>query len=149
MARGVRVSPNRPQDAARGGNTFQSSSVSAFMFDFPNLGSIVKCLRACGSPGLLLCGVCNAVMVVEHAIHDGCAAADRGHDHVPVDGLGDMGGLVANGVADLLERQSVATHDRDGRVPTLVGVPVPILARLVILLNRQLSASLLYWRPSS
>ena len=30
------------------------------------------------------------------------AAADDGHDHVAVDRLGDVGGLVADGVADLL-----------------------------------------------
>ena len=51
-------------------------------------------------------------------------AADRGHDHVPVDGLGHVGRLVANGVADLLDRDAVAAHDRHRGVPSLVGVPV-------------------------
>jgi hypothetical protein len=33
-------------------------------------------------------------------------APDGWNDHVPADGLGDMGGLVADGVADLLERDA-------------------------------------------
>ena len=43
---------------------------------------------------------------------------------MPVDGLGHVGGLVTDGVADLLEWDAVAAHDRDRGVPALVGVPV-------------------------
>jgi len=43
---------------------------------------------------------------------------------VAVDGLGDVGGLMAYGVADLLDRDAVAAHDRDSRVTALLGVPV-------------------------
>ena len=60
----------------------------------------------------------------EDAVHDCCATADRGDDDVPVDGLGDVGGLVAYGVADVLDRDAVMAHDRDGCVPALVSVPV-------------------------
>jgi hypothetical protein len=48
----------------------------------------------------------------EDVVHDGRTAADRGHDHVPLDGLGDVGGLVAHGVGDVLDRDAVAAHDR-------------------------------------
>ncbi len=41
-----------------------------------------------------------------------------------VDGLGYVRGLVAYRVADVLDRDAVAAHDRDRGVPTLVGVPV-------------------------
>src|SRR5580704_7103186 len=54
---------------------------------------LTKCLRAYGFPRLLACVVRSAVRVAEHAVHDGGAAADGGHDHVPVDGLGHVGGL--------------------------------------------------------
>ena len=40
-----------------------------------------------------------------------------------VDGLGDVGGFVAHCVADVLDLYAVAAHDRDGRVPTFVGMP--------------------------
>src|SRR5690348_8956896 len=72
-------------------------------------------------PGLVV----SVVRLAEDLIHDGRAAADGGDDHVPVDGLGDVGGFVADSVADLLERGAVAAHDRDRGVPALVGVPVP------------------------
>src|SRR5262249_17028715 len=76
-------------------------------------------------------------------------AADGGHDHVPVDGLGHVGGLVADGVADLLEPTPLLLM-----IDTAVCRPSwacqwPMPARLVILLKRQLSASLVYMRPSS
>jgi hypothetical protein len=64
------------------------------------------------------------VVVAEHVVHYGCTAADRGDDYVPVDGLGDMGGLVAYRVADLLDRDAVAAHDRDCGVAAFMGVPV-------------------------
>jgi hypothetical protein len=62
--------------------------------------------------------------VCEDAVHDRRAAADRGDDHVAVDGLRDVGGLVAYCVADVLDRDAVVAHDRDGGVPSFVGVPV-------------------------
>jgi hypothetical protein len=43
---------------------------------------------------------------------------------VAVDGLGDGGGLVADRVADLLDRYAVAAHDRDRGVAAFVGVPL-------------------------
>ena len=52
--------------------------------------------------------VCTAVFVLlviaEDVVHHARPAADGGHDHVPVDGLGDEGGLVAHSVADVLQR---------------------------------------------
>src|SRR3984885_3253559 len=64
------------------------------------------------------------VVIAEDAIHYRGAAADGGPDDVPVDGLGDVGRLVADSVADVLDRDAVAAHDRDGGVAALVGVPV-------------------------
>src|ERR1039457_5236724 len=53
------------------------------------------------------------------------AAADRWRDDVPVDGLGDVGGLVPNGVGDVLDRDAVVAHGRHGGVAAFVRVPVP------------------------
>jgi len=50
--------------------------------------------------------VARIVRFAEHGVHDGRPAADGGHDHVPVDGLGHVGALVTHGVADLLERDA-------------------------------------------
>jgi hypothetical protein len=66
----------------------------------------------------------HVVVVIEGVIHDRRSTADRGHDHVPVDSLGDVGGLVAHGVADLLDWHPIGAHDRHCRVSALVGVPV-------------------------
>ncbi|HET9319316.1 MAG TPA: hypothetical protein VFO27_06060 [Bryobacteraceae bacterium] len=75
--------------------------------------------------------------VIEHVIHDRCAALDRWRDHVAGHGLGDVGGLVAKGSAMSGIGTPLWQLDRDGGVPFLVGVPKwPIPARLVILLNR-------------
>ena len=81
-------------------------------------------------------------MIVEDAAHDGRAAPDGGDDDVPVDGLGDVGGLVAHGVGDVLDGDTVAAHDGYGRVAAFVGVPVADAGQAGDLLNRQLSASL-------
>ena len=62
------------------------------------------------------------VVVAEHVVRHGRSATDGRDDHVAVDDLGDVGGLVAYRVADLLDRDAVATHDRDGSVAALVGV---------------------------
>ena len=43
---------------------------------------------------------------------------------VDVDGLGDVRGLVARRVADVLARDAVVAHDRYGGVAAFVGVPV-------------------------
>jgi hypothetical protein len=64
------------------------------------------------------------VWVAEDVVHDGGAAPDRGPDDVPVDGLGDVGRLVADRVADVLDRDAVTAHDRDRGVASLVGVSV-------------------------
>jgi hypothetical protein len=58
---------------------------------FLDICSIDKCLAKCPSA----CGVFVALVVAEDVIHHGRSAADRGHDHVAVDGLGYVGGLVA------------------------------------------------------
>src|SRR6266566_244577 len=65
------------------------------------------------------------VRVAEYCVHDGRTTADGRYDHVSVDGLGHMGGLVAHGVADLLERDAIAAHDRHRGVTSLMSVPVP------------------------
>jgi hypothetical protein len=98
--------------------------------------------------------ICIVVMVIKDAIHDPSSATDRGDDHVPVDGLGHVGGLVADGVADVLDGYAVAATPLTFMMETAVWRPScacqwPIPARLVIRLNRQLSASRLYWRPVS
>ncbi len=81
------------------------------------------------------------VVFVEDVVHDRRSPADRGDDHVSVDSYGDVGGLVAYGVADVLDRYAVAGHDRDGGVAALVGVPVTDACASVILEKRQLSWS--------
>jgi hypothetical protein len=43
---------------------------------------------------------------------------------VPVDGFRYVGGLVAYGVADVLDRHAVVAHDAYGGVAALVSVPV-------------------------
>jgi hypothetical protein len=88
------------------------------------------------------------IFLVEDAVHDLRSASDRWHDHVAVDGFGDVGGPVAHCVADVLDRDAVVAHDRDGGVAALVGVPVTD-ACLVILEKRQLRASGVYIEPSS
>jgi hypothetical protein len=50
-------------------------------------------------------------------------------------------------VADVLNRNAVAAHDRHGSVPTLVGVQVTDAGLPDHLENRQLSASAVYGRP--
>jgi hypothetical protein len=91
---------------------------------FPDLGFILqgltKGLRRCGHFGRGAFVFCT---VAEHGVHDIRPAADGGHDHVSVDGLGDVGGLVAHGVADVLQRHAVAAHDRHGGVASLMGMP--------------------------
>jgi len=62
----------------------------------------------------------TVVRVAEDAVHDNGATVDGGHDHVPVDGFGDVGGLVAHGVADVLDRDAVAAHDRHPRYLYLI-----------------------------
>ena len=62
--------------------------------------------------------------VAEHVVHDARSASDRGDDDVPIDGLGDVRGLVAHRVADVLARDAVIAHDRYGGVAAFVGVPV-------------------------
>ena len=46
-------------------------------------------------PGLVVSVVCLA----EDLVHNRRAAADGGHDHMPVDGLGHVSGFVAYGVS--------------------------------------------------
>ncbi len=52
------------------------------------------------------------------------SVSDGWQYHVPVDGLGDVDGLVAHGVADLLEGHAVTVHDRHRRMPSFMSVPV-------------------------
>jgi hypothetical protein len=73
-------------------------------------------------------------------------------DHVAVDGLGYVGGLVADRVTDVLDRDAVAAHDRDRGVASLMGVPVTMLAFLVIKLpwgHIEVSRESGYQRPSA
>src|SRR5579859_6518794 len=82
---------------------------------------LTKRLRGRGRrPGLVVSVMCLA----EDLVHDGRAAANGGDDYVAVDGLGHVGGLVTDGVADLLERDAVGAHDRYRGVPAFVGMPV-------------------------
>jgi hypothetical protein len=46
------------------------------------------------------------------------------NDHVAVDDLGHIRGLVADRAADVLDRDAAAAHDRDRGVAAFVGVPV-------------------------
>src|SRR5215471_16182232 len=87
---------------------------------FPDLCSIIQNQTW----NLTVLEVSSPVLVVaEDVIHHGRSPADLGHDHVAVDSFGDVGGLVAHRVADLLDRHTVAAHDRHGRVAALVGMP--------------------------
>ncbi len=65
-------------------------------------------------------------MVIEDVVHDGRSPADRRHDHVAINGFSDVGGLVTDGIADVLDRDALAAHDRDSGVPSFVGVPVAV-----------------------
>ena len=47
------------------------------------------------------------LVVAKDVVHHGRFPADLGHDHVAVDGLGDVGGLVIYRVADLLDRDAL------------------------------------------
>ncbi len=60
----------------------------------------------------------------EHGVHNSGAASDCRNNLLAVYDFGHMGGRVAHGVADLLDWHAVLAHDRHGRVPGLVGVPV-------------------------
>ena len=68
---------------------------------------------------------------------------------MPVDGLGDVRGPVADGVANVLDRKPLLLIMDTAVYRPSCACQRPIPARLVIMLNRQLSASLLYWRPCS
>ena len=57
----------------------------------------------------------------KNVVHHRRSTADGGDDHVPVDGLGYVGGLVAYGVADLLDWYAVAAHDRYRGAPASAG----------------------------
>src|SRR5450631_531054 len=85
---------------------------------FRTSGLLIKCQTKClRRSGYIRCAASVFGVVAEDGVHDARAAADGGHDHVPVHGLSNVGGLVPHGVADLLERHAVAAHDRYGRVP--------------------------------
>ena len=66
----------------RGSNPLSSTG-------FPDLCSMVKTLTGLG---FFVTLVCVVFVGVEDAVHHGRSAADGGHDHVAVDGLGDVGG---------------------------------------------------------
>jgi hypothetical protein len=87
-----------------------------------------------------LASVACEVFGFEDQVHDR-RAADRGEDHIRVDGLGDVSGPVADGFRDLLNRDAVVARDRDRSMTSLVDCHWPRPSRLVILLNRQMSAS--------
>ena len=73
----------------RGSNPLSSTDLS-------DLCSISKCQAKCLSTlGFFIALACVAFVVVEDVVHHGRSPADLGHDHVAVDGFGDVGGLVA------------------------------------------------------
>ena len=83
----------------------------------------------------------RTLVVAEDIVHHGRSPADLGHDHMPVDGLGDVGGLVATvsliswiGTPLLLMIETAVC-------PPTWGCQRPMPARRVILLTRQLSWS--------
>ena len=119
----------------RGSNPLSSTDLSDFR-------SILKTLiKTLTSLGFFVALVCVVFVIVEDAVHHGRSAADLGHDHVAVDGFGDVGGFVAHSVADLLDRYAVAAHGRHGGVPSLMACQRPMPAFLVILEKRQLGWS--------
>jgi hypothetical protein len=70
---------------------------------FPDLCSIISDYLSDYGIGLLACVGFSRVLGAEDVIHDGCPAANGGNNDVPVDGLGDVRGLVANCVSDVLD----------------------------------------------
>ena len=73
----------------RGSNPLSSTDLS-------DVRSILKTLtKTLTGLGLFVAFVCVVFVVVEDAVHHRRSAADLGHDHVAVDGFGDVGGLVA------------------------------------------------------
>src|SRR5215475_645015 len=70
----------------RGSNPLSSTHLS-------DLCSMVKTLtKTLTGLGFFVALVQVVFVVVEDAVHHGRSPADRGHDHVAVDGLGDVGG---------------------------------------------------------
>ena len=71
----------------RGSNPLSST-------DFLVLCSMVKTLiKTLTGLGFFVALAWVVFIVVEDAVHHGRSAADLGHDHVAVDGFGDVGGL--------------------------------------------------------
>jgi hypothetical protein len=69
----------------RGSNPLSSTDLSG-------LRSNVKCQAKCLSAlGFFIALVWVVFVVVEDLVHRGRSPADLGHDHVSVDGFGDMG----------------------------------------------------------
>jgi hypothetical protein len=96
----------------RGSNPLSSTGFSEPLFDCKRL---IKSLTWSGA---------FFVFVAEDVIHDRRSAAECGTDHVPLDSLGYVGGLVAYRVADLLDWDAVAAYDRYCDVAAFVSVPV-------------------------
>jgi hypothetical protein len=59
-------------------------------------GFTIKCQTKClRRSGYIRCAASVSGVVAEDGVHHVCSTADGGHDHMPVHGLGDVGGLVA------------------------------------------------------
>src|ERR1700742_3868240 len=83
----------------RGSNPLSSTG-------FPDLCSIVKNqAKNLSVLGFLVTLV--GVFVAEYVVHHGRSATDGRDDIMAVDGLGDVGGLVAYYVADVLDRYTL------------------------------------------
>ena len=64
---------------------------------FRTSGLLIKCQTKCQflrRSGYTRCAVSVFWVVAEDGVHHAFPAADGGHDHVPIDRLGDVGGLV-------------------------------------------------------
>jgi hypothetical protein len=73
----------------RGSNPLSSTDLS-------DLRSILKTLtKTLTGLGVFVALVCIVFVVLEDTVHHSRSPADLGHDHVAVDGFGDVGGLVA------------------------------------------------------
>lgn len=101
-------------------------------------------------PGALSSSVIPILAVVaEDAVHDWGVAADRGDDDVAVDGLGDVGGFTAHGVAEVLDLDTFAAHNGDGGVAVFVGAPVADVSPLGHLAQSPVEVPEVYIESSS
>jgi hypothetical protein len=86
-------------------------AVAAFVLnhltDLPDLCSIVRCQTK--DQRVLGVLVALVLVVIYDVVHHGRSPADLEYDHVAIDGLDYVGRLVADGVADVLDRDAPLT----------------------------------------